>query len=427
MKASLGYAHDDISILFTYIAMDKYLAKNGKLTFILKQTLYKSIAGEQFRSFAIEKINETIPVKCIRVHDMLKLNPFGQGQETSIITLEKNAKTSYPVQYDVWIKKIKNRLKQADTGAFVKENSEIIRMDAYPDPTTKSITAPWIAIPQGEPIPKFSSIGNNYKARHGVVNDLNSLFLVEVIKEVDKQLIQVRNLGEKGKKKIKTIVKDLEKDLIFPLIKPRDAKRWGIATYQYMLVPQKKAGENNESDMRINQPKTYAFLNSFKKELATRKSKWFYGEEKPFYSLFGIGEYTFQKYKIVWCCMSYQPNFSVVSEIKDDLIGKKTMIPDNTIGYISVDNKKEAHYICSLLNSNKALALFLLKSSKSKWGISIQMVNQIPIKEFDKNDSNHIKLATLSENAHKIKNESKIKEIESKINIIINQHSIFHD
>ena len=323
MKASLGYAHDDISILFTYIAMDKYLAKNGKLTFVLKQTLYKSIAGEQFRSFAIEKINETIPVKCIKVHDMLKLNPFGQGQETSVITLEKNAKTSYPVQYDVWNKKIKNRLKQSDTGSFVKKNCEIIKMDAYPDPTTKSITAPWITIPKGEPIPKFSSIGNYYKARHGVVNDLNSLFLVEIVKEVDEQLVQVRNLGDKGKKKIKTVTKNLEKELLFPLIKPRDAKRWGITTYQYMLVPQKKAGENNESEMRVNQPKTYAFLNSFKKELATRKSKWFYGGEKPFYSLFGIGDYTFQKYKIVWCCMSYQPNFSVVSEIQDDLVGKK--------------------------------------------------------------------------------------------------------
>ena len=103
------------------------------------------------------------------------------------------------------------------------------------------------------------------------------------------------------------------------------------------------------------------------------------------------------------------------------------MIPDNTIGYISVNNKKEAHYICSLLNSNRTQALFSLKSSKSKWGISIQMVNQVPIKEFDKNNSTHIELARLSENAHKIKSESKIKEIENKINIVVNQNNIFHD
>lgn len=51
--------------------------------------------------------------------------------------------------------------------------------------------------------------------------------------------------------------------------------------------------------------------------------------------------------------MSYQPHFSVVSTTNDSLIGEKTFIPDNTIGYISVDDENEAHYICSLLNQIK--------------------------------------------------------------------------
>lgn len=426
MKASLGHAHDDISILFTYIAMDKYLTTNGKLTFVLKQTLYKSIAGEQFRRFAIEKIKETIPVRCMKVHDMLKLNPFGKGQETSVVTLEKNSNTTYPIEYNIWNKKTKNRFKQIDTGEYVKNSCNIVVMDAYPDPTTKSVTAPWITIPKGQAIPKMSSIGNYYKARHGVVNDLNSLFLIEIIEEVDENTIKIKNLGDKGKKKIKTISKQIEKDIVYPLIKPKDAKKWGVKTYQYMIVPQMKAGENNESDLRVDNPNAYKFLSSFRDELATRKSKWFYGGDKPFYSLFGIGEYTFQKYKIVWCCMSYQPHFSVVSNIDDPLIGKKTFIPDNTIGYISVDTKMEAHYICSLLNSNKTQALFALKSSKSKWGISIEMVNQVPIVEFDKKSANHKKLANLSIKAHDTLDENKIKRIEDSINKIIDDNSIFN-
>lgn len=118
----------------------------------------------------------------------------------------------------------------------------------------------------------MSSIGNFYKARHGVVNDLNSLFLIEIVDEINEDTIKIRNLGDKGKKKIKTLTKSIEKDIVYPLIKPKDAKKWGVTSYQYMIIPQMKAGENNESDLRINYPKGYSFLSSFRDELATRKS-----------------------------------------------------------------------------------------------------------------------------------------------------------
>ena len=423
MKASLGHAHDDISILFTYIAMDKYLKNKGTLTFVLKQTLYKSIAGEQFRKFSIDKFDSTTPVKCVKVHDMLSLNPFGQGQETSIVTLEKNATTTYPVPYVKWQKNVRARFKSTDTNSYVLENCLLEYQDAYPDPMTKKITDPWIIIPKGQKIPKISNKLNFYKARHGVVNDLNSLFLIDIIEPTTKG-IKVKNLGEKGKKKIKILTKNIETDLIYPLIKPRDTKRWGIETYQYMIVPHQKAGENNESFLRTELPKSYAFLNSFKTELATRKSKWFYGGDKPFYSLFGIGKYTFENYKVVWCCMSYKPDFSVVSKVKDEHIGIKTYIPDNTIGYLSVESADEAHYICSILNSDKIKALFSLRSSKSKWGISIDMVNKVPIEEFSQENNLHIELVSLSKKAHKLKDAKKIEAIEDKINNLINKHNV---
>lgn len=123
--------------------------------------------------------------------------------------------------------------------------------------------------------------------------------------------------------------------------------------------------------------------------------------------------------------MSYQPHFSVVSTTENQLlIGEKTFIPDNTIGYISVDDENEAHYICSLLNSNKTQALFALKSSKSKWGISIEMVNQVPINEYNNKDAKHKKLASLSIKAPSPLDIKEIK-IENNINDIVDNNSIF--
>ena len=148
--------------------------------------------------------------------------------------------------------------------------------------------------------------------------------------------------------------------------------------------------------------------------MLARSSKWFKTAGIPFYSFFGLGDYSFAPYKIVWCCMSYQPNFSVVSKVTDNLIGTKEVMPDNTIGYFSVKNKDEANYICALLNSEKSRKYFESRSSKSKWGLSINMVKNIPIPKFENKNKIHKRLAELSVEAHK--NKEKIDEIEKEIN-----------
>jgi type I restriction-modification system DNA methylase subunit len=103
MKAGMGFAHDDISIVFTYVCMDKYLKNGGVLAFVLKQTLYKSIAGKEFRKFQIEKNGKQIPVKILKVIDLLDLKPFKySGSETSVAFIKKGEETHYPVPYFVW-------------------------------------------------------------------------------------------------------------------------------------------------------------------------------------------------------------------------------------------------------------------------------------------------------------------------------------
>ena len=120
--------------------------------------------------------------------------------------------------------------------------------------------------------------------------------------------------------------------------------------------------------------------------------------------------------------MSYKPDFSVVSKIQDKLIGTKELIPDNTIGNISFDSKEEAHFVCAVLNSEKAELLFSMRSSKSKWGISIDMVKKIPVPQYNKNNKTHKKLAELSQEAHILyqKRESKkVENIQKDINRLV--------
>lgn len=415
MKASMGYAHDDISVMFMYVAIDKYLKDGGKLGFVMKQTLYKSVAGSEFRKFAIEKKDKSIPLKVLKVEDLLDLKPFRSSAqaETSTIILEKGKETTYPVAYNVW--KPKGNLPDESTSLKeVIKNVIIENKIAFPD-NEKDKTDVWFVIDKDTERKKFKQAENFYLARHGLVNDLNGVYFVKILKKENNNLL-IENGTNRAKKKMKEVQNLIESKYVFPFLKPKDVKKWKIKGYSYALLPQTKYGEKNESEVRTKTPLTYKYFYQFKNDLLGRSSKWLKQDGFPFYSTFGIGEYSFKPYKVVWCCMTYSPNFAVVSSVKDSFVGEKQVMPDNTIGYFSFDSENEAHFVCAIMNSKITAELLENRSNKSKWGISINMVKKIPIPKFDKTNKNHLELIELSKKAHKEADQTIITKIEEKIN-----------
>ena len=419
MNARLGFSHDDISVVFLYVAADKYLKNRGKLGFVMKQTLYKSIAGKEFRKFKIEKNNELCNLKVVKVNDMLDLKPFrsSANAETSTLILEKNSKTTYPISYNIW--KLKNtQINENNTLEEIKDNITIECKDASPN-NPDDLKDTWIISDQGN-IHTYNKIKNHYKPRHGIVNDLNAVFFINIL-EKDNSFVRIENnVISRAKKKVKNITVWIENDCVYPMLKPKNIKKWKIDGYEYVILPQKHSGEKNESIIRTKYPKTYHYLHRFKEELNDRSSDWFKMPNIPFYSIFGIGPYSFGAYKIVWSCMGYSPKFVVVSNVKNKFIGTKKIMPDNTIGSISVNTSVEAHYVCSILNSKIVTTMFDNRSSKSKWGISITMVADIPIPAFDKHNLDHLKLSTLSKDAHS-SNCTSLSIIEKKIDDLCNK------
>jgi DNA polymerase III epsilon subunit family exonuclease len=401
MKASLGFAHDDISIVFTYVVLDKYLKMGGTLSFVVKQTLFKGIASREFRKFKIEKDNLEIPVKAVEVIDLIEISPFDSASETSIISLKKGEETSYPVPYKLWHKASKIGIKSDDPLEIVQLKVEIEDLIAVPDPDEDDLLAPWIVYNPAVPILSMGKGNSAYKARHGIVNDLNNVFFVIPKGVKGNNRLTIENNPKLGRrKKVSPFTGEMEPDLIYPVIKADSLIKWGLTNYHYMVVPQQKVGGNNEAWLKENYPKTYEYLKYYKQDLDGRASKWFKGEDKPFYALFGIGEYSFAPYKISWCCMSFKPDFSVISSIKDEYVGMKQILPDNVMGYISVDSADEAHFICGVLNSSLVGDYLKSRSSKSKWGISIDRVNKVPVPLFDPQNAIHKKISLLSQHLH---------------------------
>jgi len=105
-KAKLGVAKYDISMVFVYAAFDRYLKENGKLAFLITQSVFQSDAGYGFRKFYYSKSGQREHFEIEKVSDLVEINPFeGASNRTSFFIATKGEETTYPVQYTKYGKK----------------------------------------------------------------------------------------------------------------------------------------------------------------------------------------------------------------------------------------------------------------------------------------------------------------------------------
>lgn len=105
-RARLGAVKVDIASLITYVAADKFLKMDGRLGFIVTQSLLKgSASGAGFRRFILP---DGTPLRVVRAEDLVDINPFeGASTRTALIILQKGQPTTYPVPYILWKRKSK--------------------------------------------------------------------------------------------------------------------------------------------------------------------------------------------------------------------------------------------------------------------------------------------------------------------------------
>ncbi len=147
-------------------------------------------------------------------------------------------------------------------------------------------------------------------------------------------------------------------------------------------------------------------------------------DKRPFYSIYGLGDWD-SSYKIIWKGMGFYPHFVVVSSIQDKFIGKKLVLPEHVLYFIPVSNEKEAHYICAILNSNIIKQYLKTLSSKSKSGLSSEIITKLRLDKFDKKNKLHLKLSKLSQKAHMLaeKNDSYgVSQVEKEIDSSIKKN-----
>ena len=451
MEARLGGGKKDIAMLFTYACSDRYLKVGGMFGFLLTQAVFKTKgAGEGFRRF---KLREH-PLRIVEVYDLVDIKPFeGASNRTTFLIFKKGEKTSYPVPYIVWRKKgaIEPMLPLDE----VIKRIAVEEMVATPaDP--KKLNTPWLTIPK-QAFHIVKVLGQSHYHAHagiysGGANAVYWLKPIRIIRKKEKVIevplrlqrlferiyattvaegkaevsirdILIENLTEGAKRKVEKVQMALEDFLIFPLIKSRHLKKWKIDGYIYTILvqdPLKRVGYN-ESWLKTELPKTFAYLKKFEDMLRSRAAyKKYFKETDPFYAMFDIGEYTFSPYRVVWNQMGNTLVSTVASTVNDPYLGNKMIIPEHVLGIISTEDEDEAHYICAVLNSSVAnLILQSIAGGTKSFGTPSFIEKYLNIAKYNPNNSTHRKLSELSKRAHELAakaNDKELAKVEEEVN-----------
>lgn len=135
----------------------------------------------------------------------------------------------------------------------------------------------------------------------------------------------------------------LEEGLLYPLLKSSALKKPIVKdSGQRIIITQHKLKEDT-SYIKDEYPLTWDYLNKNREYFDKRKSTIY--QKAPDFSIFGIGEYTFKKYKVAISGFYKRGLFSLA-------YNNKSMMLDDTCYYLSFDDYDEAYVTMLILNSD---------------------------------------------------------------------------
>lgn len=402
----VGAIKIDISILSTYVAIDKYLKNDGVLAFVITQTVFESRSAEGFREF---KLFNKIPIGILKVHDMIQLRPFeGAQNRTAVVVMKKGTETIYPVPYIIWKKERDRVLEIDETLDSVKQKISFNYLLAAP--LSEDPKSPWAVGSESlhTSLKRITRGEQYYKSREGVnTGGANAIYWINIMQKSPSGNLIITNLSHVGKKKAPKIENiEVEQELIYPLVRGRDLKRWKIDFANiYIILPHTEATGMHalpEDELKSRFPKTYRFftdprVKSFLKSRRALIMRWG-GSTKQWYSLFEVGPYTFSPYKVLYKGeVATDLVAAVASTISSGFLQSKIIIPDQTVHFIPMENPDEAFYVCGLLNSSYIRTLY--KSLRYKHP-STFLLEYVKLPKFNRESELQREIAIVSRELH---------------------------
>jgi len=414
----LGKVKRDIAMLFIARCLDLYTKDKGKFAFLAPYTLFKTQAGAGFRKY--------LSLKCrvVKIHDLVTLYPFeGAVNRTSLIVIEKDKTTKFPIPCTMWYNPRAKGVEQDLDLIEVKKITKQFNLSFIPIEINNPMS-PWMEITEKayKGIKKLFGKSPWYRAYEGVNTALNQVYWIEVLSKTPEGLLITNPSLPGQKKKVKQVKQVIEKDLVYPLIRGRDVKKW-YATQElgYILLPVDKGKTISHHKLKTEYPQTWKYFSNFVKDLVSRggepyKSKLKpYREKKfdiaekispPFYWLFNV-EPSLSSYKVVWKRIAGSITGKAVSfasavlePVRDKFVGLKPIILNDAMILVPLKDRDEAYYLSGVLNSS--ITLLAIASYTYELRQETHITRYIKIPKFDPSNPLHRKISDLSKKAHEI-------------------------
>jgi len=429
--------HDDFAMAVTYVSIDHYLKSGGELVFILPQTFLKaSKGGEGFRKFSITRDRLNVPFAVEKVYDMLKIQPFRgiAANKASMVRFKKNKKMEYPIdEYMECVPNGNGAVCYSDTYDEAVAKFDCVRKQAKPI-NANDDRSPWLTMDSAEMQTQVKFLGQSaYRGRKGVEPcGAKGIYLVNAERDGSETNVRIANLLERSrlaKAKERGVKKgSVEKDFVYPMVGGRNFEKWGIKSHLYIMVPHYEIGKNPyhgvpETELKVNCPLTYKWLYHFHDillETRIRNGKFFDKDQYPFYRLDNVGPYTFAPYKVAWREQNRTMVACVISTLETQPLGKKIVVTDSKVLFCPLNNRQEAHYLCAVINSPLIARIIDGYTIDTNRGIDI--LDNIKIPEYSKDNPLHRKLAVTSIKAHRAHAKKQdIEAIEKTLDALVMQ------
>jgi len=167
---------------------------------------------------------------------------------------------------------------------------------------------------------------------------------------------------------------DVEEPLVYPPLKGSAiAADKTVGQSRYILLPQRSTSEET-AKLRQSAPKAWGYLKAHCENFAARRSSIYRG--RPEFSIFGVGPYTFDPWKVAICGLYKRLKFLVVGP-RD---GRPTVF-DDTVYFLSCKTELEANLLFELLQLPAAHDFFEARLFwDAKRPITAQLLNRLSIR-----------------------------------------------
>jgi hypothetical protein len=299
LDAMTGKGNFDIAEFITLTMIETFQNMKGNLLLLVKNSVIKNIVFDQNKN--------RYKIAAIEKHCIDSKKEFNVSVEAALFYCKLNTQPTFDcLEFDFY----NNQKSQLKFGWL--NNKFVSNIDTYIH--TKEI--------DGE---------CPFVWRQGLKHDCSTVM------ELDKvNGHYVNGLNEEVK---------LEDGLVYGILKSSDLKNTVInQTRKFTIVTQKKVGQETKY-IKNEYPKTYQYLTEHQANFDARKSSIY--NNKPLFSIFGIGDYSFKPYKVAISGLYKTFHFTLI--LPQD---NKPVMLDDTCYLIGFDKIEFAVYALILLNSN---------------------------------------------------------------------------